>query len=314
MALARSPRMNPRVLIVDDSLTIHALLEARLEGEGLTLEHAFDGAEALMKARTDPPDLVLLDLDLPALNGFAVCKTLKSEQQTAGVPVIFLSAREDTAAKVRGLDLGAVDFVHKSSEPAELRARVRAALRTKRLQDLLAARAQVDGLTGLWNRSYFDRRIAEELAAARRFQRRTCLVMLDVDHFKRINDTHGHPFGDRVLQAIGDAILATVRATDAGSRWGGEEFGLILTETGHADGLSACRRVRERIAKISLACDGAVVPVRASLGLAATDQFREVPSPAALLAAADGALYRAKREGRDRVCAHDGAPSLRSVG
>jgi diguanylate cyclase (GGDEF)-like protein len=293
---------------------MHALLEARLEGEGLALEHAFDGTEALVKVRADPPDLILLDLELPGMSGFSVCKALKGELHTSAVPVIFLSGKGDVESKVRGLDLGAIDFVNKPFEPAELRARVRAALRTKRLQDLLTVRAQVDGLTGLLNRSYFDRRLAEELAAARRFHRRVCLVILDIDHFKRINDRHGHPFGDRVLQALGEALTATVRATDAACRYGGEEFALILGETGRTDGLAACRRVQERIAQIELRAAGERVTLSASYGVVASDQFIAVPSPAVLIEAADSALYTAKRTGRNRVCAALESAPARATG
>jgi diguanylate cyclase (GGDEF)-like protein len=200
--------------------------------------------------------------------------------------------------------VGAVDYVLKPFEHAELRARVRAALRTKRYQDLLAARAQLDALTGLGNRAQFDGRLAQAVAAGKRYGRACALVMLDIDHFKRLNDSFGHPFGDRVLQSLGEVLAASVRPTDVACRFGGEEFALILDETGSEGGFAVAERVRQQISALALVAQGQRVRVTASFGIASSDDCGGAKSADAtrLLQMADEALYRAKRAGRDRTC------------
>src|ERR1700722_10173023 len=226
--------MGQNVLVIDDSQDIHRLLDVRLRPEGLVLYHALDAQEGLAKAKELRPDLILLDVDLPLGTGFEVCKLLKDDPLTAQIPVIFLTGASEVYTKVQGFDLGAVDYVTKPFEPAELRARVRAALRTKRYHDLLAARSNVDGLTGVWNRSYFNQRMGDEVSASVRYGRTVSLVMLDIDNFKSLNDSYGHPFGDRVLEGLGEILHTLLRTTDAPCRYGGEEFGLILSETNEA--------------------------------------------------------------------------------
>ena len=165
------------LLVIDDSPEIHLLLDVRLRPENLRIEHAHDPIEGLARAVAAPPDLILLDMEMPGMTGLEVCARLKADPATAMVPVIFLTGAEGVDIKVRGFDLGAVDFVTKPFDPAELRARVRAALRTKRFHDMLSARAQIDGLTGLWNRGYFNQRLAEEVKAVRRYRRELSLVI-----------------------------------------------------------------------------------------------------------------------------------------
>ncbi len=291
------------VLAIDDTQDIHNLLRLRLRGEGIELHHATSPIDGLALAKTLIPDLILLDIDMPKMNGFDVCRALKADPSTVAIPVIFLSASSDVDDKVAGFDLGAVDFVTKPFNTAELRARVRAALRTKRYHDMLSQRAQLDALTGLWNRGYFNRRLADEVAAAQRYGREVTLVLLDLDHFKKLNDGHGHPFGDRVLTATGDVLASSVRATDAACRYGGEEFGLILTETPASGARMCCERIRERVEALMLSSKGKPVVVTASMGFASTGAMpKEMVTVQALLDAADGALYAAKQGGRNRIC------------
>jgi PleD family two-component response regulator len=220
---------DPRVLVIDDSPEIHQLLKVRLRGEGLVLLHATDPVEGLRLARSVVPDLILLDQDMPTMTGLEACRALKADPVTSHVPIVFLTGAASVTDRVAGLDAGAVDYIGKPFDPLELRARVRATLRTKRYQDLLMLRAQLDWLTGLRNRAYFDTRLADEVMAARRHGRLVSLILLDLDHFKSINDRFGHPFGDRVLQKVGDVLLDGARVTDAPCRYGGEEFGIVLT-------------------------------------------------------------------------------------
>ncbi len=251
------------------------------------------------------PDLILLDVDMPEQSGLDLCRTLKSDPRTAVIPIIFLTAASDVNTKVHGFDLGAVDYVTKPFHPAELRARVRSALRTKRYQDLLTARAQVDALTSLHNRGYFDDFLASAVRAAIDTSAPCSLVLVDLDHFKGLNDRFGHPFGDLVLQQVGELIGATVRATDAACRYGGEELALILPGLTSATASRVAERVRSAISCLELAPKGEAVEVTASFGVA---ELCDLPGPpsgataAALVAAADAALYRAKQQGRNRVC------------
>lgn len=305
--------MTQSILVIDDSPEIHDLLEVRLRPEAVRLLHVTSASKAMDTALSCRPDLILLDLDMPGISGMELCQALKADPSTSLIPIIFLTGTSDVQTKVRGFDLGAVDYVIKPFDTAELRARVRAALRTKRYLDLLSARAQIDGLTGLYNRSYFDRQLEQEISAASRYGRRVSLALIDLDHFKQVNDTFGHPFGDLVLQRCGEAVLACVRSTDAACRYGGEELAVVMTETPLDRARTAAERIREQIASIPLSPRGTPFSVTASIGLASTELF--APSsrltPMALLEAADQALYEAKRGGRDRVCVARGEPAAK---
>jgi diguanylate cyclase (GGDEF)-like protein len=261
-----------------------------------------------------------------------VCRIVKANAGEGGfgfIPVILMTARQ-AAGKVEGLELGADDYLVKPFDMLELSARVKSMLRLKALQDALIEKnreldrankelarkreelltlSRTDPLTGLSNRRYFEERLGEEFARARRYRSALSLVMLDIDHFKRVNDTYGHPFGDEVLRAVALASRARLREVDLLARYGGEELIALLPETSPADALRACERVREAIEALALeyrASDGAQQTVRctASLGLAS------LPSPTLqtaedLMRAADESLYRAKEGGRNRVRQHE---------
>jgi two-component system cell cycle response regulator len=273
----------------------------------LTLCNALSAREALALAFATPPDLVLLDLDLPDIDGFAVFRKLRADERTAHVPVLFLTGTEDTEIMAEAFELGAVDYVTKPFQAAELRARVRSALRTKRYQYFLATRAQIDGLTGLWNRAYFDTRLIEEMSEAIRHNHPLSIAIVDVDHFKDVNDNYGHSFGDQVLQAFSSGLQKTLRTGDVACRYGGEEFVLILRETNARDAMIAAERIRKIVSQIALRHSGRDVYVSASFGVASTDSGpeRDVNNSHAkaklLMEAADAALYRAKHAGRNRV-------------
>lgn len=293
------------VLIIDDALTVHKVIEVRLRSEKLLLHHAYNAEEGLALLRRHRPDLVLLDLDMPDTNGMDVCRQIRADPALVATPVIFLTGTIDVSVKVQAFDLGAIDYVTKPFDSVELQARVRGALRTKQYYDMLAAKAQLDAITGLWNRAFFDARLTEEIAATLRHQRPLALVMVDVDHFKRFNDTWGHPFGDLALREVGQALQEGLRQEDVLCRYGGEEFAVILRETTVQHACDAAERLRERLAALVLDANGKEVRVTASFGAAASDQFAKLQDlcASALLSRADAALYEAKRTGRDRVCA-----------
>lgn len=295
--------MAQTVLIIDDAPDIHLLLDVRLRGEGVRLIHADNGRVGVEKAMVEQPDLILLDVRMPDECGFDICSVLKSFPNTQAIPVIFLSAVSDSVDRVRGLDLGAVDYVTKPFDVAELRARVRAALRTKRYLDMLTERAQIDGLTGLWNRKHFDTRLREMVANSLRYQRPFCLIMLDVDHFKNVNDTYGHPMGDRVLETVGELLTREVRETDIACRYGGEEFGILLSETEPEAGVVLAARLIEHLKQEEFSHQGQAFHVTASVGIAGVGAKGPGASVTveSILRRADQALYRAKDNGRDRV-------------
>jgi two-component system, cell cycle response regulator len=296
--------MSPTVLAIDDSPSVLSLLEVRLRPERVQLLTASNGAEGYTLAVDRQPDLILLDVDMPDESGLELCRRFKEDPRTAMIPVIFLTASSDVTTKVGCFDIGAIDYVTKSAHPAELRARVRSALRLKRFHDMLAERASVDAMTGLHNRSYFDDRLESEIAAAERYGRRTSLVLIDLDRFKALNDTYGHPFGDEVLQRIAETISAETRSCDAACRYGGEELALILTETKAADAWIVAEHLRNKIRALRFIVRGIRVLVTASLGVAEALDVAEregTVTPKTLVAAADLALYAAKGAGRDRV-------------
>jgi two-component system cell cycle response regulator len=295
--------MTQTILIIDDSPDIHQLLKVRLKNLDVSLAHALSGAEGIVKAEEAQPDLILLDVHMPEASGFDVCRDLKANSSTQDIPVIFLTGAADVDQKVLGFELGAVDYIQKPFDSAELNARVRAALRTKRFQDMLAQRAMIDGLTGLWNRTHFEMRLQDEVAATQRYDRPLSLIMLDVDHFKKLNDNHGHPFGDEVLQAVGEALADTARTSDWACRYGGEEFAVILRETNLEGALILAERLRKLIEGLTLRNKGQDVQVTASFGVSCSELCMNPLdfSRRWLITSADGALYAAKHAGRNRV-------------
>jgi len=291
------------VLVVDDSPLMHRVLAGHLAEEGCAVRGALAPDDAFEQARDNPPDLILLDLVMRGGCGYELLRRLKADVRTADVPVIVVSGTSDVRGKVRAFDLGAIDYVVKPFDRAELRARVRSALRLKRYHDLLAERSSIDAVTGLYNRAYLDRRLDEEIAGARRYKRRFALVLVDVDHFKEINDTHGHPCGDRVLGGIAEVLQASVRNGDAACRFGGEEFALLLVESGREEAALVALRVRERVAALQMMAAGVPLSRTVSLGAATSDDFAaSTLTRAAIVDAADRALYAAKRGGRNRLC------------
>jgi len=290
-----------RVLVIDDSEPIHKLIEARLTPEGLNVTSELDGERGVERAVSEKPDLILLDIDLPDVDGFEVCRQLKDHPDTKDIPVIFLTGTTSTESKVRGLDLGAVDYVTKPFDQVELRARVRAALRTKRLQDLLEHQSFLDGLTGLWNRAYLDQRAESELNIARRYGRPVSLILLDIDHFKMINDTHGHLFGDIVLQGTAECLPVYARRSDIVTRYGGEEFAILLADTGLRPAAYVAERLRVAVEAKTFEAHGKPVNVTASFGVASTHNMTCELTRENLLGEADRALYASKDGGRNQT-------------
>ena len=289
----------PKVLAIDDSELIHRLLEARLQGEDLELHSAISSEEGLQKARALKPELILLDISMEGMNGFELLDKLKEDIETQNIAVIFISGTDEPMDKVRGLDMGAIDFITKPFDAFELKARVRSALRNQYLMRMLEQRAQLDGLTGLWNRTYFDNRLTQEFSEAKRHRRSLTLALCDIDRFKRLNDQFGHPFGDRVLKHVSQ-IFSGGRTSDIVCRYGGEEFGFIFPSTNIERGCEVAERLRVAIEAAKWSGNPDLV-VTASFGVCDMECLEGDVTPEAMLKLADKMLYKAKQSGRNCV-------------
>jgi len=287
-----------KILIIDDSPDALTVAKTRLAHEGHEILCAGGGKEGLEAAGRENPDLVLLDVDMPDINGFDVCRRLKADARLCMVPVIFLSGSSGPEEKVKGLNIGAVDFVTKPFDAFELRARVNAALRTKQMQDLLIEHAQIDPLTGLANRRGLDERLAQEWARLLRHGGCLSVIMADLDDFKRVNDQFGHPAGDEVLRQVARLLADGCRESDMPARYGGEEFVVIAPETTAQAAADLAERLRMSICFRPLAVRGKAVEVTVSLGVADNEGLK---TPEELVQAADEALYCAKSAGRNCV-------------
>lgn len=304
----------PVALLIDDSPDVHRLLVMRLRSEGIDVVSATTGADGVRLAEEVLPSVVLLDIDMPGMDGFEVLRTLKDKDATLHIPVIMLSGLHSPHDKVTAFDLGAVDFITKPFDVTELRVRVRSALRVSQLLRMLSQRAQIDGLTGLYNRAHFDTRWEEQVATCARHGRPLSLAMFDLDHFKSVNDTYGHPAGDAVIQGLGRLLVRECRQSDVACRYGGEEFVLILPETGPADAKGLCERIRVALAAISWP-KHPEREITCSVGVVGSDGPCETPG-ASWIEAADRNLYRAKNEGRNRTVTTtiEGGVSLAQAG
>lgn len=287
-----------KVLIVDDSPKARQVAQVRLKAENVEIVSADGGAAGLEMARREKPDLILLDVDMPDMSGFDVCRALKSDPQVSMIPIIFLTGSGSAEDKVKGLDLGAVDYVTKPFDAFELGARVRAALRTKHLQDLLATRAQIDPLTELWNRRALTDRLQQEWSRVVRYGGVLSCIIVDLDDFKRVNDTHGHGTGDEVLRRVAGVLADRRRDTDLPTRWGGEEFAVLVPCTRAPGAACLAERYRADIEGLRIEAGRDTVTITASFGVA---DSAAAPGTEALIEAADTALYRAKDAGKNRV-------------
>jgi diguanylate cyclase (GGDEF)-like protein len=289
----------PRILIVDDHPANVRLLGQVLHDD-YELYFATSGADALTRAAGGQVDLVLLDVQMPEMDGFEVCRRLKGDDATRGVPVIFVTALGEVADETRGFEVGGVDYITKPISPPVVRARVRTHLELKEARDLLEQLASVDALTGIANRRRFDLCLDQEWRRAVRGRHWLSLVLLDVDYFKKYNDRYGHARGDECLASLAQALAATCRRpADLVARYGGEEFALVLPEAEPEGARLVVRAVLARVQELAL--EHAASPcgphVTVSLGVVSLVPA-EGDAALEVLKEADRLLYEAKEGGR----------------
>lgn len=291
------------ILIVDDSKVSLKTLAAIFQDEW-RIKIALDGQEALRIADSeDQPDLILLDITMPGMDGYEICRRLKASPTTKDIPVIFITGREETEDEEQGLTLGAIDYVVKPVHPAIIRIRVKNHLELKQLRDRLKAQTLVDGLTGLANRRRFDEQLKMEWSRAQRHGKPLSLIMIDIDHFKRYNDRYGHLQGDDCLKAVAATLRGGARRlSDLVARWGGEEFACLLPETQGAQAAVIAGEMRQAVQDLQLKHEdsGTSPLVSVSLGLSVRiPQAKDTVET--FIQEADKALYLAKRSGRNRL-------------
>ena len=299
-SMSAAPR--PRILVIDDESSNIELL-ADIFGANYEVLSASEGMAGLEAAVTTMPDVILLDVMMPGIDGYEVCRRLKADALTSDIPVIFITGLGDVTAETRGLEYGAVDYVTKPISPAAVKARVKNHIALKQAQDQLTRLATTDGLTGLANRRRFDEMLEHEYARNTRSGAELSLIMLDIDHFKLYNDSYGHIGGDDCLRKVGRKISETiVRSTDLAARYGGEEFVCLLPMTDHDAAVAIAEKIRQGIGALAIPhCKSTVADhVTASLGVA-TVRCVSGRSALQVVALADEQLYAAKAGGRNRV-------------
>ena len=292
----------PRILVVDDQPTNIQTLYQVLKGE-YDVAMATDGSQAIELCQRRPPDLVLLDVVMPGIDGFEVCRRLKTDPATRDVPVIFVTARDSTEDETLGLEVGAVDFIAKPVNPPVVRARVRTHVALKRQAVLLRSMAFNDGLTGVANRRWFDERLQVEWLRCRRNKLPLSLILLDLDHFKAYNDRYGHQSGDDCLRAVAGAMKSRLgRPADLLARYGGEEFVCLLPETPIEGARAKAEDLGRAVLELNLPhADSSTAPVvTISRGVATAAPALD-GTQNDLLQRADEKLYAAKRAGRNRT-------------
>lgn len=297
------------ILIIDDSETVRAQIAHELQSAELCewVFQAGDGIEAFKTLLSAEVDLILCDIEMPRIDGFKLLGMIRENKKLQDIPVIMLTGCDDRELKIKLLGLGASDYITKPFDAGELIARVKVQLKIKTLQDelrksneMLKQLSNTDPLTHIYNRRYMMDMLTKEMQRAERKGSHLSLVMIDIDHFKLINDNYGHQAGDQVLTLIADISQSGLRSYDFAARYGGEEFVLTLPETRHEDALLIAERLRLRIQTYTYTDKLNGLKTTASMGVATypTDFIASVPD---LIREADEAMYRAKAAGRNRV-------------
>jgi len=308
-----------RVAIVDDDAAIRRLVRLYLRRSGYDIAEYATGEEARAQLAAGTWDLAILDRRLPDMDGVVLCSELKSNPEMRNRYVIMLTGETEQEDKVQGLDLGADDYITKPFQSAELLARIRAGKRIVDLQkELMETNRRLellsitDGLTKLYNHRYFQDELSRAFEESHRYQRPLSLAIIDIDFFKKVNDTYGHAVGDEVLKCVSKLFQQSIRSSDLAARYGGEEFAVMMPETELNDALTFAEKIRHLIEETEIATQAGTLHVTVSIGLSAVPHTR-IRSAAEVIVAADKALYRAKRGGRNQVQAEKRREGLRRI-
>lgn len=296
-----------KILVVDDDVDSLAIVSEALRWEGYEVQGIDSGEKAVEYIKAWSPHVVLLDNNMPGLSGIDTLKRIRSEVEHY-IAIIFLSGNSSTEDVIRGLDAGADDYIIKPFDPLELLARVRSQLRIKELTDQLRTANEqlqelvdIDDLTGLYNMRSVFQRLDYELDKGRRYKRSVCVIMMDMDHFKTVNDGHDHLFGSFVLSEVGQIIKQSIRSVDIAARYGGDEFLIVLTEINSAGAKSFCERLKNSIENNIFTAGKDSIQLTCSMGFAITQPGQEEINPKELVRKADHALYEAKEAGRNCI-------------
>ena len=290
----------PRLLIVDDQplviRTLHEILK-----EEFDVFMATSGRQALDMCSENPPDIMLLDIMMPDMDGYEVCTALKSDQTLEDFPVIFVTAQQDVVDEVRAFDVGAVDFITKPINPALVSVRVRTQVVVKLQRDILHSIAMQDGLTGVANRRRFDEQAQLHWRQGRRDKKPLSLILIDIDHFKQYNDHYGHLAGDKALRDVAHALRSALqRPHDSLSRYGGEEFACLLPDTDNGGARLLAQRLLDSVRALNIphamSSAGELLTISAGVATLLPDSTSGIEN---LLNMADEQLYRAKHDGRN---------------
>lgn len=285
------------ILVVDDDPDKCELLRIALQMAGYDVRTANDGEAGLSAVESYPPDLIITDVMMPKMDGYELARRVRANPQTRFIPLIIqTAARNEARDERRGAEVGALGYITDPTDLELLLARARTLLDFKGYLDTCEEAAFTDHLTGLANRRRFERQLEREVTRTLRTNRPFCLLLLDIDHFKMVNDSYGHDVGDEVLRHLGKALQAGTRGIDLAARIGGEEFAVILTETDFEGGMDAAERLRHAIRRVEVPPVGRIT---ASFGVAEFPLCAQ--TRADLITCADTAMYGAKRQGRDRV-------------
>jgi len=295
------------IAIVDDDAAIRRLVRLYLRRAGFDVLECTTGDEARTALTTEPWDLAILDRRLPDMDGLALAQELKAKTDLRTRYVIMLTGDDEQEDKVEGLELGADDYITKPFQYPELLARIRAGKRIVDLQkELLETNKRLellsitDGLTKLHNHRFFQDELARAFEESQRYQRPLSLAMIDIDFFKKFNDTYGHAVGDDVLKFAAKLYKSSVRSTDLVARYGGEEFAVMMPETALEDGIAFAEKIRHMVESSPMETQIGALHVTISIGVASVPHSR-IHSAKELIVAADKALYRAKKNGRNQV-------------
>jgi diguanylate cyclase (GGDEF)-like protein len=295
------------VAVVDDDASIRRLVRHLLTRNGFAVLEATSAGEARVKLNEYPWDLAVLDRKLPDTDGVLLCRELKANPEFRARYIVMLTGESEQSDKVEGLELGADDYITKPFQPAEFLARIRAGKRIVDLQkELMVSNKRLellsitDGLTQLYNHRHFQDEFAKNFAEAVRYQRPLSLALLDIDFFKKINDTYGHAAGDQVLREVSSMFIGSIRSSDLAARYGGEEFAVMMPETDLESAVRFADNVRASVCAAPIHTDAGEIPVTVSIGVA-NYPYTAMKSARQLIESADKALYRAKRAGRNQV-------------